>query len=526
MKNISNNRIKIIGVIILSFLTFASCDKEILDLSNPQQFTLETYFKTPAEIVQGTNAAYISFFQFRMASYQWPEVWDVLGNESDATAGALGSGDEIPIIQMMKYQHNETNESIEFMWRMFYMMILRSNLVIEASDTYLADNPPNDDVIRSRGEAYFLRGFAYFNLANNWGKVPLRTSFDQTENIDAPLANSAEEVWAVAESDFKIAQSVLKDVEGYPENQKGRATKGAATGFLGKLYLYTNKPGPAEIEFAKLEGHYDLLSAEDYLWNFGETNENNIESVFEFQSVFAGTNNTTAMFSNVENGANPGMNNMMQQLYSWNGWPNWKFPPTKEKVFMYKDESGTDFIDPRGAETFYGGIAGDDTWCDMCTENPNRVYNFASLGYFYKKKNNREVKPQETGVGAGVAASGNNIRMMRYADVLLMRAECALMQGNLTGAIDFINIVRRRFGIFEYTAANYSKTEVFDILKHERLMEFMGEGSRFNDLRRWGILEETLNPEFQIIYGTQPVNATHYLFPIPQGELDTNFGIQ
>src|SRR5690606_29929436 len=180
---------------------------------NPEQFTLETYFKTPAQIVQATNAAYISFFQFRMGSYQWPEVWDVLGNESDATAGALGSGDEPPIVQMMQYQHIETNESIEFMWRMFYMMILRSNLVIDASDTYLADNPPNDDVIRSRGEAYFLRGFAYFNLANHWGKVPIRTSFDQSENIDAPLANSAEEVWAVAESDFKIAQSVLKDVE-------------------------------------------------------------------------------------------------------------------------------------------------------------------------------------------------------------------------------------------------------------------------------------------------------------------------
>ena len=122
--------------------------------------------------------------------------------------------------------------------------------------------------------------------------------------------------------------------------------------------------------------------------------------------------------------------------------------------------------------------------------------------------------------------SGNNVRMMRYADVLLMRAECTLMQGNLSGAINFINIVRRRFGTFEYTARMYSETEVFDILKHERQLELMGEGYRFNDLRRWGILEESLNPEFQKIYGTQPVKASHYLFPIPQGELDTNFGIK
>ena len=95
-----------------------------------------------------------------------------------------------------------------------------------------------------------------------------------------------------------------------------------------------------------------LLSSDDYLYNFGETMKI-IKKVFLNSNVH-GTNNTTAMFSDVENGANPGMNNMMQQLYSWNGLPNWKFPPTKEKVFMYKNESGTDFIDPRGSETFYG----------------------------------------------------------------------------------------------------------------------------------------------------------------------------
>src|SRR5690606_12978700 len=120
MENISNNGIKIIGILILSFLTFTSCNEDILDLKNPEQFTLDTYFKTPAEIVQSANASYIAFFQYGMGSYQWPEIWDVLGNESDATAGALGSGDEIPIIQMMKYQHNETNLTVEFLWRMLY----------------------------------------------------------------------------------------------------------------------------------------------------------------------------------------------------------------------------------------------------------------------------------------------------------------------------------------------------------------------------------------------------------------------
>lgn len=525
MKKISKNRFKIIGVFVLFLLPLVSCDEEILDLNNPEQFTQATYFKTPEQIVQATNATYGSFFQFWIGSYQWPEIWDVLANETEATAGALGSYHEVSIIQMMGYQHNETNRTVENLWRMWYVMISRANLTIDTADAYLAENPSNDLVVRSRGEAYFLRGWAYFNLANYWGKVPIRLSFDQSENIDAPLANSVDEVWAVAENDLKEAQSVLKDVEDYGDTDLGRATKGAATGFLGKLYLTTGRYPEAEIELAKLEGHYDLLPAEGYLWNFGETNENNIESVFEFQSAYQEGDATTAMFTNVEGGPTPAMNNMQPQLHSWNGWPNWKFSPTREQAFLYQDESGTDFIDPRGAETFYGGVAGDDTWCDMCDVDPNRPYDFAALGYYYKKKGNKEVKPSESGASAGAAVSGNNIRQMRYADVLLMRAECALMQGDPSGCIDFINIVRRRFGIFEYTPSNYSEAQAFELLKREREVEFMGEGSRFNDLKRWGILEETLNPEFQVIYGTQPVAPSHYFFEIPQNELDTNFGL-
>ncbi|MCK0159215.1 RagB/SusD family nutrient uptake outer membrane protein [Allomuricauda sp. F6463D] len=524
MKTITNTKFKIIGVFALFFLTMTSCDEEVLELSNPEQFTLETYFNTPDQIVQGTNAAYGAFFQHWIGSYQWPEIWDVLGNETEATAGALGSYHEVPIIQMRAYQHNQFNRTVENLWRMYYMMILRSNLVIDSADAYLAENESNDLVVRSRGEAYFLRGWAYFNLAYLWGDVPLRLSFDQSENIDAPLS-PASEVWAVAEDDLKIAQSLLKDVEDIPDVELGRATKGSATGLLGKLYLYNERYPEAKTELSKLEGHYDLLPADDYLYNFGETNENNIESVFEFQAVYAGQGGATNMFTNVEGGSAPFMNNMMQQLHSWNGWPNWKFQPEKAEVFIYDDESGTEFIDPRGAETFYGGVAGDDDWCDYCAEDPNRPYDFEGLQYFWKKKNNRETKPAETGPGAGGAASGNNIRIMRYADVLLMRAEIELNQSNAPGCVEYINMVRRRFGMFEYTAADYSDTEVFELLKKERELELMGEGSRFNDLKRWGILAETLNPEFQAKYGTQPVNASHYFFPIPQGELDTNFGL-
>lgn len=114
---------------------------------------------------------------------------------------------------------------------------------------------------------------------------------------------------------------------------------------------------------------------------------------------------------------------------------------------------------------------------------------------------------------------------MRYADVLLMRAECNIMLNDVPKAISFINLVRSRFGIFNYTASKYNATTALELLKKERFLEFTGEGSRFDDVRRWGILEETLNPELKLLYGLEPVMAKHYYFPIPQGEIDSNNSI-
>lgn len=492
----------------------AACSEDIMDLKDPNNFSLDTYYKSPAEIVMGANAVYASFYFNRMMGYQWPEIWDVLGNESFATSGALGSGDEVPVIAIMLYQHNNANQSIAGMWRMFYKMILRANLVIDKGKLYVAEKGENALVSRSIGEAYFLRGWAYSELAFYYGRVPIRTEFDQAGKEDAPRAETVDAVWAIAESDFKQAQLLLPEASSYSATDKGRASKGSATGFLGKLYLYTKKYDLAEIEFVKMTTQYSLLPLGQYMDNFGETNENNIESVFEVQFAAFTGQKFDALFGGMEANARLAMNTMSPQLYSWVDWPNWKFQPMRENDFVYNNESNIQTIDPRAKFTFYGGL-GDMTWCDECATGI-KTYDFAKLGYFYKKKINREKRPNENS-----AFSGNNLRLMRYADVLLMRAECKLETDDTQGCISFINLIRARVGAFQYYGT-YSKIQAFELLKRERLIEFMGEGSRYNDLKRWRILKETLNPEFQLIYGKTPVQDIHYMFPIPQLELDTN----
>ena len=136
-------------------------------------------------------------------------------------------------------------------------MILRSNLgSLQGSDSILTKNGADPIVSRSLGDAHFLRGWAYSQLAFHWGSVPLRTSYVVEGNGDAPRA-PVEEVWAQAEADFKQAQTLLPET--WDAAFLGRATKGAATGFLGKLYLYNEKYAEADAEFAKMDGKYSLL---------------------------------------------------------------------------------------------------------------------------------------------------------------------------------------------------------------------------------------------------------------------------
>ena len=122
--------------------------------------------------------------------------------------------------------------------------------------------------------------------------------------------------------------------------------------------------------------------------------------------------------------------------------------------------------------------------------------------------------------------------MIRYADVLLMLAECYNESGNQTKAVELINQVRERAGIAllnsgpSYLQAT-SKEEVFERIKRERAIEFAAEGIRYNDLKRWGLLTSITNNQAQVdvvgkVLSTKITEEKYNLWPIPQEEIDMN----
>jgi len=110
-----------------------------------------------------------------------------------------------------------------------------------------------------------------------------------------------------------------------------------------------------------------------------------------------------------------------------------------------------------------------------------------------------------------------NTQLIRYADVLLMLAECDIENNQISDALPLINLIRHRSGAFEYTTLG-DQTQARTILRHERQIELAGEQLRFFDLVRWGILKQTINAE----KAGAPVQDKHVLLPIPQIERDAN----
>lgn len=527
MKNI-----KFIYLIVAALMFTTGCDDSILNVKNPNGYNSGTFFNNESELLQGTNAIYSAMYFGGLWSREYYFIFDLLGNDAQVATALQGE-----LAEFAKYTFKLDHGQINVYWRSLYRLVLRSNLVLSKGEEFLAKNGPNANVSRFMGEARFLRAYAYFELASQFGRVPLKLSLKDVEVIQTPRASDIAEVWSVVEEDLKLASSVLP--ESYPSSDLGRATKGAAIALLGKSYLYQKKYTEAATEFAKINGKYSLIPGSNWSDNFTDEDalENNSESVFDIQLKHTPGTNTWYMFGGQEDWGAGATHTGRPMEYGFNDWQNVYISSSAVAQFKYKDESNADYIDPRAAKTFYGANGmGDDQWCDNCnlttTDVPDGdpvewvngktplVYNYASRGYRFKKYQNYEKRYKE-----GLPESSNNGKVIRYSDVLLMYAEAKIMNGDISGGINLINEVRSRVSAFEY-ANSYDKDGAMKLLKRERHLELCGEQSRYRDLIRWDDAKTVLNAELSSQYGAgQYFFDKHVLFPIPITERETNVRI-
>jgi len=506
-----------IFLLILIAACFAGCTKQ-LDQANPNAQTSATFWKTQADAIAGLNAAYASLLPDGAYMRCTPLMADTRGDDTKSNS---------PWDQMYnsgKFALQSGNVAIYgWAYETYYQGVFRSNQVLENVPNIEMDQALKDRII---GQAYFLRGLYFYHLVNFFGNVPLplETAKD-IGNYNVPQS-TPEQGWNQVIADFTKAAEKLpakySDVTGPDKTDIGRATKGAAMAFLGKAYLFNKKYTEAAAQFKAVIdlNMYSLVS--NYRDNFTEVNENNSESIFEVQ------------FSRDAGGKELGWGGAPQPgwgktsaraiTYAPRGFGWTDVQPTRSvfnEFLQEKTTTGED--DPRLVSTILYNKPGLMLYGQLFSTK--YASNPADLNDLFCRKyqNDDSGRPDEFDWRSGI-----NERIMRYADVLLMYAECLNELNQTAAAYPFIQQVRSRVGLPNLATIKpgLTQAQMRDQIAHERLLEFCLEGHRFDDIHRWGWLQEAAkladlkarDPEFNTYA------AGREYFPIPQREIDINPG--
>tara|TARA_Y100000815_G_C13311067_1_gene488533 strand:- start:5 stop:1522 length:1518 start_codon:yes stop_codon:yes gene_type:complete len=489
---------------LMLMLCLASCSDD-LEQVNPNVVTQENFWQTEDDILSGFAATYKVLRDVNNG------YWGVRGVEL-----TNGRGDDFfirndvsDLYQLSTFTNTPTTGTPSSMFTGFYTAIFRTNQIIE--------NTPSADISEDLktqfiAEAKFLRALNYFHLAINFGAVPIITTVPQTREDYFVAKSSEDEVWLQIEDDLAAAVAGLP--VSYPSEWVGRATKGAAIGYLGKAYLYEKKWGAAEEQFTHLAGpageskapfNYDLLA--DYGDNFMADNDNNQESLFEIQNQnVGGTEPWAGENANESQGVTTAQEFAPTEAGGWFE----AFPNNKMFEAFQEEKTVSGDFDPR----MYASIVWD---------YPGAMYYnmpFSDYTSVFGEKSRIRKYQNWWQDDEGIWISEINEKALRYADILLMYAEAVTMQGRAAEAYPLVNRIRNRADLAALPLG-YNQEEMMAEIRHQRMVEFFREGLRFYDLKRWGLLEQEITNSDKV--GREYFDPTkHDYFPIPQNEINTN----
>ncbi|WP_298532340.1 RagB/SusD family nutrient uptake outer membrane protein [uncultured Algibacter sp.] len=513
MKN--TNRIKTIikGLLalIVLFALNTNCSDDVLNQNNPNVLSPTLFWKTADDANKGIIGAYSPFvaityysrFEIFLSDYRDDVVNGF--NTSDRTAAGA-------------FNATADRNAPKWMWEAQFRGVSRANDVLFNVPNIEMDASQKDYIL---GEAYFIRAYNYFQLLNNFLNVPLLTS--PVSEIEAPdLIPQAPpaDIWAQIEEDLKMAQSKLPP--SWPADELGRATEGAATGMLGKVFLYQEKYAEAKAEFSKvMDGRYKLM--DDYAHNFTEEFENNQESLFEIQMVADGNQGWGA------DNANSGSGSAYQPDLAPVGYTNQNTMRVNQWALdLFLDEQTINGeVDPRTYTTFFWNYQDSTQYEGKYLKSRTYLntsyvdaYSSTDTNIYGNKYADWAFNGKEQSLDGGWHGAANNLRILRYADILLMFAEAEFMlNGSTSVALDAINRVRARVDLEPH--ASITMQDIDD----ERVKELTFERTRYFDLLRWGRVKSRIvdNPELKSESGgTGSYKPGREYLAIPLTEIDGN----
>jgi hypothetical protein len=499
-------------------LLAGSCNKSLLDTSPRDQYVESNFWKSQA----AAQAALAACYGVMNGSGLWGGDATPLFEEG-ASPNAYDYDNTMGFnVIAQGLQSASSTGIIPGRWKACYTGIGRCN-------TFLVkvDEVAMDDALKTRwkGEAYFLRALYYFTLQNYYGGVPLVLDVPDIAAQASLKRSDRKDVIAKVLSDLDSAATVLPLK--YTSADMGRATKGAALALKAKVLLWeasplfagTNDPAKwqaaadAALAVMNLAGAgYDLYA--DYRALFLPQNENNKEVIFDVQFIYPDLGNSFDLIDKQYN-TNAPLLDIAQAYDMKNGLPITDPASGYDPAHPYADR------DPRLYQTI---VFPGDTFMTV----PVTPTRFAITGYGLKKYSiyDKGAPPAGKSDLKGGQSETNYI-ILRFADVLLMYAE-AKNEASGPDATVFtaLNRVRARAGMPDIDAS-LGQDSLRAVIRHERRVEFAGEGMYYNDIRRWKTAEQVLNAKIYTYKNTaietRKFNAARdYWWPIPQTERDLN----
>jgi hypothetical protein len=517
-------------------ISFGCSDKEFLDV-DPKGTLTDDQLNTPTNIDKQVIAAYSQLgndVYYCPYSSMWP-----YGNirSGDAYKGGGGTADVDGFHFYETFSFNRVDISnTNDLWTLLFIGVSRANDALRRLNAVDATTMPTKAI--RQGEARFLRGHFYFQLKSVFKNVPY---IDETVPVDQynTIGNTAltnDQQWSKIADDFRFGVANLPAAQ----SEVGRATKGAAQAYLAKTLLYQayvqgSNNAVTSIDATKLtevnslcdaiiaSGKYALNA--DFATNFQSTGDNGSESVFQIQ--FSRNDGTAKGRTQRGNELNYPMN------------PDYGccsfHQPSQNLINAFKTDGTTGL--PRFTD--YNTSGDLTTAADFLANpvDPRLDHTVAIVGHPFKYDPNFVFQqswvrvPQVYGYNLSMKesvlptdpsfqknppfmSSSKNWNVIRYADVLLWKAEALIELGRPADALPLINQIRTRaqastgllkqangaatsnYKIGLYPAAGFTQSYAREALRYERRMEFAMEGFRFFDLTRWGIAATTLNTYF------------------------------
>jgi hypothetical protein len=513
MKVFYNSKNITIGLLLIVIVSINSGCRKFLDTQRQGEYTAEDYPYPMGGTPYDTFlfSAYSALRAYNYVSDGFMVVSSIRSDDADKGSDATDGGADV--IAMDNFPAL-TNGRVNSLWTEYYTMINRCNTIIEQIHNNTEIIATEGMKIQAEAEARFLRGYSYFFLVRAYGGVPkIDKVLPITSNIPR---SSAAEIYAFIEEDLQYAAANLP--LNWDKKFIGRPTKGSANGILAKAYLYQKNWGMA-MSTASLvmnSGQYDLSTS--YTDIFSEKGENSKESVFEIQATASATTPTAngVQYASVQG--------VRGNIAEWNrGW-GWNSPsdvleaayepndPRRTRTILYS--STTDA--PR--QSIYG-----QTTPLYPTQVPNRKYNQKVL-----------TNPTYNSMYNVRSGYWMNVRILRYADIVLMYAEAANELGgttNTTLALAALNSIRERARrdapattpptVILPDVTTTDQAELRNAIYHERRIELAMEHERFFDIVRWGIDKDAM-----IAAGKTNYNILRdRLLPIPQQQRDLSKGV-